>query len=128
MGGLCAHSTSASMLGLFKDFGKKATDLNKKEFVDDKWSKKATVKSSTKGVKYEASMTCAGKTEAKLDFKDTQMEIKNKIDNDAVYTVEATAFKVMDGLDAKLIFATPAGAGEMRARMMPSSQASAWAP
>merc|ERR1711939_229287 len=98
------HSTSASMLGLFKDFGKKATDLNKKEFVDGNGGKKATVKSSTKGVKYEASMTCAGKTEAKLDFKDAQMEIKNKIDNNAVYTVEATAFKVM--------FATPAGAGE----------------
>merc|ERR1711937_149877 len=103
--------TSASMLGLFKDFGKKATDLNKKEFVDGPGhlNKKATVKSSTKGVKYEASMTCAGKTEAKLDFKDAQMEIKNKIDNNAVYTVEATAFKVMDGLDAKLIFATPTG-------------------
>jgi len=99
------------MLGLFKDFGKKATDLNKKEFVDDKWSKKATVKSSSGNVKFEGSVTCAGKTESKLDFKDAQMEIKNKIDNNAVYTVEATAFKVMDGLDAKLIFATPAGAG-----------------
>merc|ERR1711937_885644 len=106
--------TSASMLGLFKDFGKKATDLNKKEFVDGPGhlNKKATVKSSTKGVKFEGSVTCAGKTESKLDFKDAQMEIKNKIDNNAVYTVEATAFKVMDGLDAKLIFATPAGAGE----------------
>merc|ERR1712146_267011 len=98
------------MLGLFKDFGKKATDLNKKEFVDDKWSKKATVKSSSGNVKFEGSVTCAGTTESKLDFKDTQMEIKNKIDNDAVYTVEATAFKVMDGLDAKLIFATPKAA------------------
>merc|ERR1711937_583424 len=95
------------MLGLFKDFGKKATDLNKKEFVDDKWSKKATVKSSSGNVKFEGSVTCAGTTESKLDFKDAQREIKNKIDNDAVYTVEATAFKVMDGLDAKLIFATP---------------------
>merc|ERR1711937_104142 len=95
------------MLGLFKDFGKKATDLNKKEFVDDKWSKKATVKSSSGNVKFEGSVTCAGTTESKLDFKDAQMEIKNKIDNAAVYTVEATAFKVMDGLDAKLIFATP---------------------
>merc|ERR1711937_15060 len=100
------------MLGLFKDFGKKATDLNKKEFAEDKWSKKATVKSSSGNVKFEGSVTCAGKTESKLDFKDAQMEIKNKIDNNAVYTVEATAFKVMDGLDAKLIFATPAGAGE----------------
>merc|ERR1711907_605447 len=95
------------MLGLFKDFAKKATDLNKKEFVDDKWSKKATVKSSSGNVKFEGSVTCAGTTESKLDFKDAQMEIKNKIDNAAVYTVEATAFKVMDGLDAKLIFATP---------------------
>merc|ERR1711907_370578 len=97
------------MLGLFKDFGKKATDLNKKEFAEDKWNKKATVKSSSGNVKFEGSVTCAGKTESKLDFKDAQMEIKNKIDNDAVYTVEATAFKVMDGLDAKLIFATPTG-------------------
>merc|ERR1711907_180336 len=97
------------MLGLFKDFGKKATDLNKKEFAEDKWNKKATVKSSSGNVKFEGSVTCAGKTESKLDFKDAQMEIKNKIDNNAVYTVEATAFKVMDGLDAKLIFATPTG-------------------
>merc|ERR1711907_821323 len=97
------------MLGLFKDFGKKATDLNKKEFAEDKWNKKATVKSSSGNVKFEGSVTCAGKTESKLDFKDAQTEIKNKIDNNAVYTVEATAFKVMDGLDAKLIFATPTG-------------------
>merc|ERR1711907_691500 len=73
------------MLGLFKDFGKKATDLNKKEFAEDKWSKKATVKSSSGNVKFEGSVTCAGKTESKL------------------------AFKVRDGLDAKLIFATPTG-------------------
>ena len=70
------------------------------------------MQSSSGNVKFEGSVTCAGKTESKLDFKDAQMEIKNKIDNNAVYTVEATAFKVMDGLDAKLIFATPAGAGE----------------
>jgi len=98
------------MLGLFKDFGKKATDLNKKEFYDN-FDKKATVKSSSDGVKFEAFATDKGKTEAQLNFKEADMEIKNKIDNNAVYTVEATAFKVMDGLDTKLIFATPAGAG-----------------
>merc|ERR1712010_15690 len=99
-----------NMLGLFKDFGKKATDLNKKEFYDN-FDKKATVKSSSDGVKFEAFATDKGKTEAQLNFKEADMEIKNKIDNNAVYTVEATAFKVMDGLDTKLIFATPAGAG-----------------
>merc|ERR1712072_1022953 len=81
------------MLGLFKDFGKKATDLNKKELFDSGFDKKATVKSSSGNVKFEGFTTDKGKTE---------------IDSKAVYTVEATAFKVMDGLDSKLIFETPA--------------------
>ena len=55
------------------------------------------VQSSSDGVKFEAFATDKGKTEAQLNFKDADMEIKNKIDNNAVYTVEATAFKVMDG-------------------------------
>ena len=55
------------------------------------------VQSSSGNVKFEGFTTDKGKTEAQLNFKDADMEIKNKIDNKAVYTVEATAFKVMDG-------------------------------
>merc|ERR1712010_263200 len=108
-----------NMLGLFKDFGKKATDLNKKEFYDN-FDKKATVKSSSDGVKFEGFTTDKGKTEAQLNFKEADMEIKNKIDNNAVYTVEATAFKVMDGLDSKVIFATPASGAENKSAFFSS--------
>merc|ERR1712072_1192386 len=108
------------MLGLFKDFGKKATDLNKKEFFDSGFDKKATVKSSSGNVKFEGFTTDKGKTEAQLNFKDADMEIKNKIDNKAVYTVEATAFKVMDGLDSKVIFATPASGAENKSAFFSS--------
>jgi len=95
------------MLGLFKDFGKKATDLNKKEFVGDiKVAQKATFKSSADGVKFQGTVG-QGKAEATLDFKDADMEIKNKIDKSATYTVDNTFYNVMDGLNAKLKMETP---------------------
>merc|ERR1712159_888437 len=37
---------------------------------------------------------------------------KNKINNDAVYTVDATVFKVADGLDLKGCFVTPNSSGQ----------------
>merc|ERR1711981_949479 len=101
-----------TMLGLFKDFGKKATDLNKKGFVADiKEGQKATFKSSTDGVKFEGTVQ-AGKAEAKLDFKDADMAINNKIDKDAKYSVENTFFNVMDGWNAKMKMETPKSACE----------------
>jgi len=95
------------MLGLFKDFGKKATDLNKKEFVGDiKVAQKATFKSSADGVKFQGTVA-QGKAEASLDFKDADMEIKNKIDKSATYTVDNTFYNVMDGWNAKMKMETP---------------------
>jgi len=100
------------MLGLFKDFGKKATDLNKKEFYDAKFQKKATFKASADGVKFESFIQAGekdSKAEFKLDFKDGDMEIKNKIDKAADYTMEGTCFNVMDGADFTMKLEAPAG-------------------
>lgn len=101
------------MLGAFKDFGKPATDLNKKEFYDKKASKKATVKSKTAdGVSFEGFVTAENKAEFQLNFKDKELEVKNKIDNNATYTVDATVFSVADGFDLKGTFVTPNVSGQ----------------
>jgi hypothetical protein len=72
--------------------------------------KKATVKSKASGgVKFEATAESGGKQEFQLNFKDAEMEIKNKIDNKAVYTVESTVFGVVEGCDLKGTFVTPKG-------------------
>lgn len=98
------------MLGAFKDaFGKKAADLHKKEFFDAKVEKKFTLKSKTAdGVSFEGSMDAKGASELNLNFKDSDMEVKNKLDNKAQFTVDSTMFKVADGLDATCVFKTPA--------------------
>lgn len=101
---------SINMLGMFKDsFGKKAGDLHKKEFFDAKVENKYTIKSKTAdGVAFEGFATSKGKGELNLNFKDSDMEVKNKLDQDAIFTVDSTMFKVADGMDATLVFKTPA--------------------
>eukprot|EP00656_Telonema_subtile_P017131 TRINITY_DN1912_c0_g1_i1.p1 TRINITY_DN1912_c0_g1~~TRINITY_DN1912_c0_g1_i1.p1 ORF type:complete len:314 (+),score=112.10 TRINITY_DN1912_c0_g1_i1:224-1165(+) len=101
------------MLGAFKDFGKAATDLNKREFFDKKAPKKATLKTkSADGVSFEGNVTSAGGSELNLNFKDSELELKNKIDGKGVYTVDATVFKVADGLNLKGTFVTPDAKGK----------------
>jgi hypothetical protein len=102
------------MLTAFKDFGKAATDLNKKEFYDDKTGgKKATVKTkSADGVTFEGFVTGANKSELNLNFKDKELELKNKINEKAQYTVDATLFAVADGVDATAVFVTPDKSGK----------------
>jgi hypothetical protein len=97
------------MLGAFKDvFGKKAADLHKKEFFDKKTEKKYTLKSKTAdGVEFEGSADAKGAAELNLNFKDADMELKNKLSHEAKFTVDSTMFKVADGLDATLMFETP---------------------
>jgi|ERR1711959_95988 len=107
-------TTARIMLGAFKDFAKAATDLNKKEFLDTKFSKKATVKTkSADGVTFEGFISDAKASnpdkvsELQLNFKDAELELKNKIDASAKYTVDAKLFAVADGFDATAQFVTP---------------------
>merc|ERR1712159_954443 len=107
-------TTARIMLGAFKDFAKAATDLNKKEFLDTKFSKKATVKTkSADGVTFEGFISDAKASnpdkvsELQLNFKDAELELKNKIDASAKYTVDAKLFAVDDGFDAIAQFVTP---------------------
>jgi hypothetical protein len=104
------------MLGAFKDFGKAAVDLQKKEFYDKSAPQKATIKTkSADGVCFEASSTAGGKetkTELNLNFKDSELELKNKIQQDGTYTVDATVFKIADSIDLKAVFVTPASTGK----------------
>lgn len=101
------------MLGAFKDFGKPAIDLQKKEFYDAKAKHKATVKTkSADGVTFEAFTSADAKgednkAEINLNFKDAELELKNKIDHKGTYTIDATVFKVADGIDLKACFVTP---------------------
>jgi len=97
------------MLGAFKDiFGKKATDLHKKEFFDKKKEKSYTLQSKTAdGVAFKGSMDAMGASELNLDFKDSDMEVKNKLNHEAKFTVDSTLFKVADGIDATMVFVTP---------------------
>lgn len=101
------------MLGAFKDFGKPAIDLQKKEFYDAKATKKATIKTkSADGVSFEAFATAENKSEVNLNFKDKELELKNKIDQAGTYTIDATVFKVADGIDLKACFVTPDATGK----------------
>merc|ERR1712086_594929 len=101
------------MLGAFKDFGKPAIDLQKKEFYDKKATKKATIKTkSADGVSFEAFATAENKSEVNLNFKDAELELKNKIDQAGTYTIDATVFKVADGIDLKACFVTPDATGK----------------
>merc|ERR1711865_979801 len=101
------------MLGAFKDFGKPAIDLQKKEFYDAKATKKATIKTkSADGVSFEAFATAENKSEVNLNFKDAELELKNKIDQAGTYTIDATVFKVADGIDLKACFVTPDATGK----------------
>jgi len=100
------------MLGAFKDvFGKKAADLHKKEFSD---GQKYTLKSQTAdGVKFEGSTNNKGeKGEMNLNFKDGEMEVKNKLAVNGKFTIDASVFKVADGLDATFVLETATKANE----------------
>jgi len=103
------------MLGAFKDlFGKKATDLNKKEFYDGKgpYVYKLTSKTAD-GVSFEGNLKSgadAVASDINLNFKDKEMEVKNKLDHKSVFTVESNMFSVADGIDAGLKFVTPEAA------------------
>jgi len=112
-------SYSINMLGAFKDvFGKKAGDLHKKEFFDKKTEKKYTLKSKTAdGVQFEGSADAKGAAELNLNFKDADMEVKNKLSHEAKFTVDSTMFKVADGLDATLMFETPTANSKSAALM-----------
>lgn len=104
------------MLGAFKDiFGKKAADLNKKEFHDSEkvYTYKLTSKTAD-GVSFEGNLSNGTKddkdnlaSDLNLNFKDDLMEVKNKLDNKAVFTVETTMFAIADGVDAGLKLVTP---------------------
>merc|ERR1711865_117495 len=103
---------SINMLGAFKDvFGKKAADLHKKEFSD---GQKYTLKSQTAdGVKFEGSTNNKGeKGEMNLNFKDGEMEVKNKLAVNGKFTIDASVFKVADGLDATFVLETATKANE----------------
>lgn len=47
------------------------------------------------------------KSDVNLNFKDADMEVRNKLDKDACFTVDSTMFKVADGVDVGLKFVTP---------------------
>eukprot|EP00657_Telonema_sp_P-1_P007205 TRINITY_DN2692_c0_g1_i1.p1 TRINITY_DN2692_c0_g1~~TRINITY_DN2692_c0_g1_i1.p1 ORF type:complete len:321 (-),score=122.62 TRINITY_DN2692_c0_g1_i1:263-1225(-) len=101
------------MLGAFKDFSKSASDLNKRDFYDEKSKHKATIKTkSADGVSFEGFITAKSTSELNLNFKDSELELKNKIAQDATYTVDATLFKVADGVDLKATFVTPDSTGK----------------
>lgn len=109
------------MLGAFKDlFGKKAGDLNKKEFYDGKgpYVYKLTSKTAD-GVSFEGNVKSGENTSSdiNLNFKDKDMEVKNKLDQASVFTVESTMFGVADGVDAGIKFVTPKAADSANAAL-----------
>lgn len=92
----------------FKDtFGKEATDLNKKEFYDSKKQYSYKLKSASNGVTFEGNSGSGKEHDLNINFKDKDMEVKNKIDNNAVFTVETTLFNVADNVNAGFKFVTP---------------------
>jgi len=88
-----------------------AAGLVKNEFYDADKVKSLKFKTKTPdGVSFESNMQNGGKNKAdvNLNFKDGDMEVRNKLDNKAVFTVDSTMFKVADGVDLGLKFVTPA--------------------
>merc|ERR1712194_656270 len=67
---------------------------------------------SADGVSFEAFATAENKSEVNLNFKDAELELKNKIDQAGTYTIDATVFKVADGIDLKACFVTPDATGK----------------
>merc|ERR1712167_492667 len=100
------HKYARCFQGRFWQEGRRPSQ---EEFFDAKVEKKFTLKSKTAdGVSFEGSMDAKGASELNLNFKDSDMEVKNKLDNKAQFTVDSTMFKVADGLDATCVIKTPA--------------------
>lgn len=103
---------------LFGDKGA-AASLCKNDFYDGGKSYTYKIKTKTPdGVSFEGNAGNAKKAKdsnVNLNFKDSDMEVKNKLDKDAVFTVDATMFKVADGVDVGLKFVTPSCTDESSA-------------
>merc|ERR1712167_291530 len=89
------HKYARCFQGRFWQEGRRPSQ---EEFFDAKVEKKFTLKSKTAdGVSFEGSMDAKGASELNLNFKDSDMEVKNKLDNKAQFTVDSTMFKFADG-------------------------------
>jgi hypothetical protein len=95
------------MLKFADSFGKKQNDLIKKEFEKGKGAEYKLKSKTSDGVEFEGVVDKIGNSELNLNFKDSDMNVKNRLDQDGVFTVESTMFKVADNLDATIKFKTP---------------------